>query len=64
MIKYHIRGSNPLHVVFRGYPSYLEINYKIHIILIVRNPKQKLIFYPFNVRNKLFYDYFERKSYY
>lgn len=50
--------------VYSGYLSHLEVNYKTHIILLVRLPKINTIMYPFGVNKWIFFDYFRRRGYF
>lgn len=51
-------------VLYSGYPPYLEINYKLHKIILVKEPEMQMIKYPFFLQNYLFFDYFKQKSYF
>lgn len=50
--------------IYRGYPSYLEVNYKIHIFIILQIPSVLTVYYPFNVDKYIFFDYFRRRGYF
>lgn len=61
--KYFKRFSR-LFFVFKGYPSFLEVNYKIHCFLLIKNPTVKSVTYPFSVDKSMFFKYFKLKSYF
>jgi|SRR5579875_857208 len=50
--------------IYRGYPSYLEVNYKSHIFIVLRLPTEVTVSYPFNVNKYIFFDYFRRRGYF
>jgi ribosomal protein S4 len=50
--------------LYSGYPPYLEINYKLHKIILIKNPSTFSVKYPFFVNNFLFFNYFKQKSYF
>lgn len=60
----YIKNIDELNFSFYGYPSYLEVNYKLHLFTVIRLPSYKTIIYPFNMDIHMFYDYFERKAYF
>lgn len=46
-----------------GFPPYIEVNYKIHRLIIVQRPTQKMIKYPFKTKTKLFFEYWNNKAF-
>lgn len=50
--------------IYKGYLSHLEINYKVHIILLIVEPRVDSVTYPFGVHKWTFFDYFRRKAYF
>lgn len=51
-------------LAFIGYPAYMEVNYKLHVILVYRPLKLGMVYYPFGVDKMSFYTYFKRKGYF
>lgn len=51
-------------LIIKGYPSFLEVNYKIHTFLLVKFPTVDSVYYPFNFDKHMFYDYFKLKAYF
>jgi len=50
--------------LYSGYPPYMEINFKIHKIIMVKEPTMRMVKYPFFVNNLLFFNYFKLNSYF
>jgi ribosomal protein S4 len=59
-----LRNKANILFFYKGYLSYLEVNYKIHCIILIHMPKVNYITYPFTVDKFIFFDYFRRKSYF
>jgi hypothetical protein len=51
-------------ILYAGYPPYMEVNYKLHKFVIVREPTKIMVRYPFMVNNYLFFNYFKLKGYF
>jgi ribosomal protein S4 len=50
--------------IYKGYPGYLEINYKIHSFILIKLPQVNEITYPFTIDKFIVYDYFRRRGYF
>lgn len=50
--------------LYSGYPPYMEINFKLHTIIMVKEPMVSMVKYPFFVNNLLFFNYFKLQSYF
>lgn len=50
--------------IYKGYPGYLEINYKIHSFILIKLPQVNEIIYPFTIDKFIVYDYFRRRGYF
>jgi hypothetical protein len=50
--------------LYSGYPPYMEINFKLHTIIMVKEPTVSMVKYPFFVNNLLFFNYFKLQSYF
>lgn len=53
-----------LYFVYKGYLSHFEVNYKIHVILLVTEPKLNTITHNFGLNKWSFFDYLRRKAYF
>jgi ribosomal protein S4 len=60
----YLKNSKFFFFVFAGYFAYMEINYKIFIVLLIRDPKVSNILYPFNVNKFVYFSYFKRRGYF
>jgi hypothetical protein len=50
--------------IFAGYNSFLEVNYKINIFLLISYPSLESVYYPFNFDKYMFFNYFKMRGYF
>lgn len=55
---------NGFSLFYKSYSSFLEVNYRIHVILFQTIPSLFSISYPFGVPKNMLYKYFKLKSYF
>ena len=60
----YFKRFSRLFLIIKGYPSFIEVNYKIHSFIVVKHPTIKSVTYPFSFDKSMFYKYFKFKSYF
>lgn len=60
----YLKEFDQLSYVYKGYPSYVEVSYRAHILLLYREPSVLTVYYPFHFNKVMLYDYFKLKSYF
>lgn len=60
----YLKKSEFFFFVFAGYFAYMEVNYKIAFIILIRHIKSTDIIYPFNVDKFLYFNYFKERGYF
>jgi ribosomal protein S4 len=48
----------------RGFPPYIEVNYKVHSFILLKKFDVGMVKFPFSVKTSYFYEYFKKKSYF
>ncbi len=51
-------------IFWMGLPSYMEVNFKIHKLLLVSEPKRSTVYFSMGVHHKYFFEYFRIKSFF
>lgn len=60
----YFKKFRKLYYIYKGYPSYMEVSYKAHMLLLTRNPSVRSIVYPFSFEKDMLFVYFKRKAYF
>lgn len=59
-----LNGFENIYYIYKGVPFYIELNYKIHMFILVRNPTRFSIVYPFGVDSIALFTYLMFRGYF